>query len=197
MSELESADQLIERFDGRAPTYDDGEPHRLIALAVAEFVSVNGVAVGRVRDVLDAATGTGLVLRALAPLLAPGARLTGIDIAPGMLAVAQDKLPDATFLRADAAALPFGDASFDLLTCVTGIHLMPDAAAAIREWARVLRPDGRIVIANFTTLSGWGHLESIPDAASATGLAVSRHADLALPEGSGFPDVLITELAWP
>ena len=192
MTELESADDLIERFDGRAPTYDDGEPHRLIARAVAEFVRVDGVT-----DVLDAATGTGLVLRALDPLLAPGAHLTGVDIAPGMLAVAADKLPDATFVRADAAALPFEDVSFDLVTCVTGIHLMPDAAAAIREWARVLRREGRIVIANFTTLSGWGHLESIPDAASATGLAVAREANFDLPEGSGFPDVLITELAWP
>ena len=190
MAELESADELIERFDSRAPTYDDGEAHRLIAQTVAEFVNVDDVT-----DVLDVATGTGLALRALAPRLAPAAHLTGIDIAPGMLAVAREKLPEATFIRADAAALPLEDASFDLVTCVTGIHLMPDAAAAIREWARVLRPDGRIVIATFTTLSAWGHLESIPNAASAAELAVSREADLALPEGSGFPDLLITELA--
>lgn len=139
---MESPEEIAARFDERAPHYDESAMHRRLAAAVAAFVDTIGV-----RDALDVATGTGLVLRALP--LATGSTATGVDISDGMLAIARASLPGTRFLRADAAHLPFDDAGFDLVTCVTALHLFPDATAALAEWRRVLRAGGRIVLATF------------------------------------------------
>lgn len=139
---MESPEEIAARFDERAPRYDESAMHRNLAAAVASAVSLDTV-----HDVLDVATGTGLVARAL-----PSERdlaITGIDISDGMLAVARTAQPSARFIHADAATLPFEPASFDLITCVTALHLFPDAPAALAEWRRVLRPQGRIVLATF------------------------------------------------
>lgn len=142
-------DSLRRRYDERADTYDESVMHRAVAQAVARFVAISGV-----ETVLDVATGTGLALRALRARLDAtthtGPQLVGIDLSPGMLAVARRELPGATFLEGDAAALPLPDASFDLITCVTALHVMPDWQAAVREWRRVLKPCGRAVTATFT-----------------------------------------------
>lgn len=142
-----------ERFDGRAESYDDSAMHRELAEAVAAFADLAGVAA-----VLDVATGTGLVLRALRE--GPGGaelRLAGVDISSGMLAVAREELPDAELVEAPADTLPFEDASFDLVTCATALHLFPDAGAAFAEWARVLRPGGRVVTATFQEIDRTKH----------------------------------------
>ena len=69
----------------------------------------------------------------------------GVDISPGLLAVARRALPSAGWIRADAAWLPIADSSMDLLTCVAGIsYLRP--AAVLPEWRRVLRPTGRLLV---------------------------------------------------
>jgi ubiquinone/menaquinone biosynthesis C-methylase UbiE len=133
------------RFDGRAGEYDDSAMHRGLAAAVAAFALADAKDTA---DVLDVGTGTGLVLRALHEQR-PTLRLTGIDLSPGMLEVARAALPDAAFVEADATVLPFGDASFDLVTCATSLHLFPDARAAMAEWARVLSAGGRAVTATF------------------------------------------------
>lgn len=141
------------RFDERAKHYDESDMHRGLADAVARFASLVGV-----EAVLDVATGTGLVLRALrdrfAQQGAPGPRLIGVDLSPGMLAIARRELPAATLQVADAAALPLPDASVDLVTCVTALHIFPEQAAAISEWLRVLRPQGRAVTATFMEPDG-------------------------------------------
>lgn len=139
---MESSEEIAARFDHRAAQYDDSAMHRELAAAVAEFASLDGV-----HDVLDVATGTGLVLRSLPA--EPERTLTGVDISGGMLTVAREKLPAAHFVLADAAALPFDDAAFDLVTCVVALHLLPRPTAALNEWRRVLRADGRIVTATF------------------------------------------------
>lgn len=143
MSEADRVDVVREAFDRRAATYDESAMHRELANAVADFVDISDV-----QDVLDVATGTGLVLRAL-HRRGGDLRLIGVDISTGMLAVAREELPDATWIEADAAALPIADRSMDLITCVTALHAIPDARATLAEWHRVLRPDGRVVTATF------------------------------------------------
>lgn len=137
---------IRQRFDERAPEYDQHAMHRALAEAVAAFVDLD-----QVESVLDVGTGTGLVLRALH---AGGARqpMTGVDLSRGMLAVARTALPQAEFLEADAVHLPLPDGSVNLVTCVTVLHLIPDAAAAVAEWARVLREGGRAITATFATV---------------------------------------------
>ncbi|AJR18623.1 methyltransferase domain-containing protein [Pimelobacter simplex] len=155
---------VVRHYDHRAPTYDDGPLHRALATAVAGLVTEALDAAPDPHDqrrpvVLDVATGTGLVLRALAaptPTPTPtAARLVGIDLSPGMLRIATAALPPpaATFVRADATSLPLADASVDVITLVTALHLLPSAAAAdaaLAECVRVLRPGGHLVTATFT-----------------------------------------------
>ncbi|WP_418058243.1 class I SAM-dependent methyltransferase [Pimelobacter simplex] len=159
-------DAVTRHYDARATTYDDGPLHRALADTVAGLVSeILAAAVGpptRPRVVLDVGTGTGLVLRALTITSAPpqhapsGRRIVGIgvDLSPAMLRIAAAASAGAaTFLRADATALPLADSSVDVITCVTALHLLPSAAAAdaaIAEWRRVLRSDGHVLTATFT-----------------------------------------------
>lgn len=138
-------------FDSRAERYDDSAMHRAVATATAEFADLTDVHV-----ILDVATGTGLVLRAIAPR-AVDADLIGVDISAGMLEVARGHLPGATWLRASAADIPVESASVDLLTCVTALHIIPDVPTAAAEWRRILRPGGRLVTATFQKTDTSGH----------------------------------------
>ncbi|MFC4137329.1 MULTISPECIES: class I SAM-dependent methyltransferase [unclassified Microbacterium] len=134
---------IRDAFDARAPVYDESRMHRELADAVATFAASTGAT-----TVIDVATGTGLVLRALRAQL-PGARLIGADISPGMLAVARGALPEAEWIEADAVALPLPDASADLITCVTALHVIPDVPGAVQEWRRILSSRGRLITATF------------------------------------------------
>ncbi|MFF2051052.1 class I SAM-dependent methyltransferase [Leifsonia sp. NPDC058194] len=158
----EARAEVRRRFDDRAPTYDESAMHRGLADAVADFIVAGGTAAAT-GDILDVATGTGLVLRALRDRGARG-RMIGVDLAPRMLEVARGHLPDAELFEADAASLPLADATVDLVTCVTGLQLFTDAAAAIREWARVLRPGGRVVTATFVAFDPTRHRAAPPAA---------------------------------
>jgi demethylmenaquinone methyltransferase/2-methoxy-6-polyprenyl-1,4-benzoquinol methylase len=98
--------------------------------------------------VLDVAAGPGNVAQAL---IAHGARrVVALDLSYNMLAEgARRGLPDIDFVNADAQRLPFPDASFDAVTISFGLRNVPDAPAALAEFARVLRPGGRCVVAEF------------------------------------------------
>ena len=91
-------------------------------------------------ELLEIAAGTGQLAR---QALQRGATVTGIDVAPNMVAVAQVSCPGATFREADAEALPFDDGAFDAALCCFGLLHMEHPERAIREAARVLRPAGR------------------------------------------------------
>ncbi|HEY2696775.1 MAG TPA: methyltransferase domain-containing protein [Pseudonocardiaceae bacterium] len=93
-------------------------------------------------DALDAACGTGRHTRRLVEL---GHRVTGVDLTPEMLAIAEKSVPAADFRVADLLALPFGDESFDLVVCGLALAHLPDLGAGIAELGRVLRPGGRLV----------------------------------------------------
>ncbi|MDQ0641878.1 class I SAM-dependent methyltransferase [Microbacterium murale] len=152
-SDAQQLEDIRRAFDARAATYDESRMHREVAAAVADFVDLTDV-----DDVLDVATGTGLMLRALARL-SPAIALTGVDVAPAMLEVARRHLPEATFVEADAALVPLADASTDLITCVTALHAIPNTAAALAEWHRLLRPLGRVVSATFVAEGRRGPLQ--------------------------------------
>lgn len=203
LSPEEARAEVRRRFDDRAPTYDESAMHRGLAEATADFVVAGG---GDSGDILDVATGTGLVLRALRDRGARG-RMIGVDLAPRMLEVARTHLPEAQLIEADAASLPLPDGCVDLVTCVTGLQLFTDAPAAIREWARVLRPAGRVVTGTFVAFDPTRHRaappaallhhepfrspEALDETFGAVGLHVVRHRRWT----DGADDVLIAELA--
>src|SRR5205807_3993174 len=58
--------------------------------------------------------------------------------------------PEAEVLVGDASVLPFEDESFDLVLSAFVVFFMPDPTAALREWGRVLKPGGRLVMATWT-----------------------------------------------
>lgn len=110
-------------------------------------------------DVLEIAAGTGIVTRKLRDSLAPAARLVATDLNPPMLAVAGSKFTQdekVEFKPADAMALPFEDAEFDLIVCQFGVMFFPDSQQAFREAGRVLRAGGRYLF------NVWGSMSENP-----------------------------------
>ena len=97
---------------------------------------------------LDLACGTGDIAYRLA---GAGSRVCGLDITPRMLQLARAKSTGgrAVWTTGDMAALPFGDAAFDIVTTGYGLRNVPDLDAAITEIVRVLRPGGRFASLDF------------------------------------------------
>ncbi len=98
--------------------------------------------------VLETAAGSGVVTRALAPRLAADARYSVTDLNRPMLDYAASQQPAdlrITWRQADALAVPFEDASFDLVCCQFGAMFFPDRVAGYREARRVLRPGGHFL----------------------------------------------------
>ncbi|MGD9902677.1 MAG: ubiquinone/menaquinone biosynthesis methyltransferase [Vicinamibacterales bacterium] len=98
--------------------------------------------------VLDLACGTGDIAGRLA---APGVRVCGLDITPRMLQLARAKPAGAacSWTTGDMTALPFADASFDVVTTGYGLRNVPDLDGAIGEIVRVLKPGGRFASLDF------------------------------------------------
>jgi SAM-dependent methyltransferase len=96
--------------------------------------------------VLDVGCGSGLTLVLAAER---GAVPSGVDISPGLLAIARDRLPRVDLREADMESLPFGDAAFDAVTGVNAFQFAGDPRQALHEAARVTRPGGRVVASLF------------------------------------------------
>lgn len=104
----------------------------------------------RPRTVLELAAGTGIVTRELVAL--PGAAVTATDLNEAMVAFGARAVPGAAWERADAQALPYDDARFDLVVCQFGVMFLPDRPAAYAEARRVLTPGGRLLFNTWATL---------------------------------------------
>ena len=139
-------------FDMIAPRYD--LLNRLMSFGVDQRwrnKTVDALELKPGFRVLDLATGTAdLALKVLQRH--PGVKVVGVDPSEGMLKIGRQKV-EAKGLGAvcelqvgDAQALPFPDKSIDGLCMAFGIRNVPDRARALREMARVVRPDGRIAI---------------------------------------------------
>jgi SAM-dependent methyltransferase len=92
-------------------------------------------------SVLDAGTGSG---NALPMLAGDGRRVVGVDAAPAMLALAASASPGVELVEADFQALPFADATFDVVVAVHALLFADDRVGALREWRRVAVPGGRL-----------------------------------------------------
>ncbi len=131
------AEDYAARFPGT-------EPEQPIDVAmIDQFVSQ--LAVGR-RDVLDAGCGTGRLSRYLTDR---GCRVVGVDLSPGMIAMAQRDHPDIETQVASITELPFGDAHFGgIVYWYSTIHVADDDLAEVfREARRVLVPNGLVLVA--------------------------------------------------
>ena len=102
--------------------------------------------------ILDIAAGTGTSSMAL---LAEGVEVVAADFSKGMLAEGKKRYPQLEFVFADAMKLPFEDASFDVVTMSFGLRNVADHKVALKEFYRVLKPTGRLVICEFSHVSGF------------------------------------------
>ena len=125
------------------------EPYAVdLAARIAEFSP---------ETVLETAAGTGVVTRALAPLLGSSARYWVTDLNQPMLDCAAKLQGDdrrIVWRQADASKLPFDDGAFDIVCCQFGAMFFPDKIAGYAEARRVLKPSGRFVF------NVWDHLDA-------------------------------------
>jgi ubiquinone/menaquinone biosynthesis C-methylase UbiE len=107
------------------------------------------IGIGPESEVLDVACGTG---NATIPAAAAGARVTGLDLVPGLLETARDRAGDldVEWLEGDAEDLPFADERFDAVISAIGIQFAPRHDVVAAELARVCRSGGMIGLANWT-----------------------------------------------
>jgi ubiquinone/menaquinone biosynthesis C-methylase UbiE len=108
----------------------------------------NRVAAAAPRDVLETAAGTGVLTRAMASCLPAATRIVVTDLNQPMLDQAakwQASDRRIEWRQVDALALPFADASFDVVVCQFGTMFFPDKVAAYKEARRVLRSGGRLI----------------------------------------------------
>jgi arsenite methyltransferase len=147
---------------GRAWAEDLDYPEELSRVPETAVESYAGVAnpfsLGRLSPgelVLDVGCGAGTDTLVAAQMVAPEGRVTGIDMTPEMIAKARSAAAEmgatnVQFVDGDVERLPFGDESFDVVISNGVIDLIPDKDAVFSELGRVLRPGGRIQIADVT-----------------------------------------------
>lgn len=148
---------VAEHFDRLAATspdlavaaYSFGDPALLadftdeVVQIAAEWTSITG-------DTLDFGCGAG---RVAAALVGRARSVTGLDVSREMLGLARVRVPRAHFVEGDGATLPFDPASFDLVLAVDSFPFLVQTdtiAPQLAAIARVLRPDGRLLVFNWT-----------------------------------------------
>ncbi len=111
--------------------------------------------------VLEVGCGTGEVAQRARARVGPGGQVSGIDPSPDMIAVAQQKAAHAglriDYRVAPIEALPFPDATFDVVLSSLMMHHLPDdlKSVGLAEVRRVLKPGGRLLIVDFKQPRGW------------------------------------------
>lgn len=103
------------------------------------------------QKILDIAAGTGTSSMAL---MVPGVKIVAADFSKGMLEEGKKRYPELEFVFADAMKLPFSDNEFDVVTMSFGLRNVSDRKVALKEFLRVLKPSGRLVICEFSHVPG-------------------------------------------
>ena len=169
-------DPLTARVRATWTSGDFGRIARGYELGAAQFITRLGLEPGE--RVLDVATGTGNLA---IPAARTGAVVTGVDIAPNLLTQAKARAASeslvARFDVGDAEALPYADDEFDTAVSMFGAMFAARPERAASELLRVVRPGGRIVMANWTPTSFIGEMLK----------ATSRYA----PPAAGVPSPLL------
>jgi SAM-dependent methyltransferase len=212
------ANGYLDLLGGHEPTADGAVPRLMLSRALPVVYErwwrpawgrvLRGALAGGMRDehriarlllgltpgdgVLDVACGPGNFTREFARIVGDTGLAVGIDASPTMLAraVADTAPSQVAYIRGDAAALPFRDASFDAVCCFAALHLFADPFAALDHMARVLTPGGRIAILTSCRLTSAAG-RAVNDLAGArSGMRVFDHDEIvdALTD-RGFADV--------
>jgi demethylmenaquinone methyltransferase/2-methoxy-6-polyprenyl-1,4-benzoquinol methylase len=147
-----SPEQVSKMFDDVAHAYDKtndllsfGQAKRWRKKVLEKVDPQSG------EKILDIAAGTGTSSMALK---LPGVEVVAADFSKGMLAEGKKRYPELKFVFADAMKLPFKNNEFDVVTMSFGLRNVQDRDKALGEFLRVLKPGGRLVICEFSHVSG-------------------------------------------
>ena len=130
-------------FDKQAKVYDNSiysmYPRKCYKYVIDEINKVNH------EKMLDVGCGTGEILNTIAT---NSDNYFGIDLSEKMIEIAKTKnnSNNITYLVGDSEFLPFKDSYFDVITCVESFHHYPNPYGVIKEFYRVLKPNGTIII---------------------------------------------------
>ena len=136
-------------FDRWSQTYERDAAARW--LGEVQTAALAALALNKSDVLLDLGCGTGAAVREGAPQVA---RAVGFDLSPGMIAQARDRaraehLDNVAFIEGDVSGrLPFEEGAFTAIVCTTAFHHFPRPLDTIGELGRVVRPGGRVVIAD-------------------------------------------------
>ena len=146
-------EKVQQMFDNIAPTYD--KLNHIMSLSVDKLWrrhALKEIVDGTPQRILDVACGTGDSTISIARAAAEGTKVTGADISEGMMALVMEKagkagVKDRIDLQvADGEALPYGEETFDRVTCAFGIRNFEHKEKGLAEFRRVLKPGGKAVI---------------------------------------------------
>ena len=158
VDEREKARHVRGVFDSVASRYD--VMNDLMSLGLHRAWKAYTVMVADVREghqVLDIAGGTGDLAMAFAKKAGPSGRVVHTDINETMLRTGRDRLVDAGVvlptLVCDAERLPFASGSFDRVSVAFGLRNMSHKDAALKEMHRVLRPNGKLLVLEFSRVA--------------------------------------------
>lgn len=158
MQEQTKQEKIVSMFDNIAPTYDTA--NRVMSMGVdrswrrkACDLAYKYTGLDTIDRIVDVACGTGDMMeywkvRAEKTGIAVG-EIVGVDPSIGMLDVAREKFPKFNYHVAKATEIPLGDGSADILSITYGIRNVVEREAAFREFNRVLKSNGLVVILEF------------------------------------------------
>lgn len=143
--------QVVAVYDART-NYDNDFTYRR-AIPLVELAQLQ-----RGQHILDVATGTGIVAIAAAKIVGSEGKVVGVDICPGMLNQARQKiaaegLQNIELIEADAEYLNFTDEIFDAILCTSAIVLLSDIPGALRNWHRLLKKGGLVGFSSYSEKS--------------------------------------------
>ncbi|HEY3911398.1 MAG TPA: methyltransferase domain-containing protein [Stellaceae bacterium] len=199
MANHEHSSLIRDQFTRQATPFSAALP---IADADALKVIVDAAAPKRSDTLLDVACGGGIVVCAFA---AHVRHATGIDMTPAMLdrarqLAAEKGISNVSWHEGDVSALPFADASFDIVTTRFAVHHFPDPATVMREMVRVCAPGGRVLVidscasADPVKAAAFNRLEKLRDPSHVRALSLAELQRLFRDAGLGDPEIRRSEL---
>lgn len=177
------------RLDDAAAEYFEAHFVPAIFAAWAPMLAdAGGVTQGQ--RILDVACGTGIVARVVADRLAGAGQITGLDLNPSMIKVAQRLRPEVDWHEGDATRMPFADGSFDVVLSQAGLMFFPDPVAALREMRRVLRSGGRLAVQVWGASQGYDLIAEILEDSAGKEIADIFRAPFSMARPSYVPELL-------
>ncbi|MDD5373660.1 MAG: bifunctional demethylmenaquinone methyltransferase/2-methoxy-6-polyprenyl-1,4-benzoquinol methylase UbiE [Sulfurimonas sp.] len=155
---MEKQEKIVSMFDNIAPTYDTA--NRVMSMGVDKSwrrkacdLAYGFYAQDSIDKIVDVACGTGDMMdfwkkRSETNGIAVG-EIVGVDPSNGMVAVAREKFPKFNYYISKATEIPLQDSSADILSITYGIRNVVEREAALREFNRVLKQGGLVVILEF------------------------------------------------